>query len=199
MASSRPRSRLRRLLRAAALALAAVVGLGVLAAWLGPRLAGGPLGPLPGGRLAGPEEACPGPEAGGFGFARGVREVEVEVRPDAPRSVTTWALVEDGTLFVPADWLTPWKTWPHLALEEPRVRVRIRGTVHACCAARVKDPGAIERLRQGAGAKYGLDPAGRAAQVQVWWFRIAPCEELDLQGDEGTPSSAAWTRSPASS
>jgi len=202
MAPRRPRPRLRRAARGLALGLAALACLGLLAAWLAPRLAGGPLGPLPGGRLAGPEAACPAPAEGGFGFARGVRQVAVEVDPEDPRSVTTWALVqEDGALVVPADWLTPWKTWPHRALEDPRVRVRVEGTVHPCCATRVEAPQAVARLRRETAAKYDVDPEGRAAQVQVWWFRLAPCDGLakTLRDDEGSPFSAAWTRSPASS
>lgn len=179
------RSRLRRLVRGAVLVLAGLLGLGALAFRLAPRFAGGPLGPIPGGRLAGPEAACPDPRAGGFDFARGVREVQVEVRPEAPRSVTTWALVEDGVLHVPADWLTPWKTWPHLVVEDPRVRVRVRGTVYDCCATRVEDPAAIERLRRATSAKYDVDPESRAAQVQVWWFRIAPCEGAPAGGGRG--------------
>jgi hypothetical protein len=108
-----------------------------------------------------------------------VREVAVEVRPGRPRSVTTWALVRGGALYVPADWLTPWKTWPQMALEDPRVRVRVGGRVHPCCATRVEDPARIRALRDATAVKYDVDPEGRAARVQVWWFRIAPCGEGD--------------------
>ncbi|MDX1648683.1 MAG: hypothetical protein R3263_02405, partial [Myxococcota bacterium] len=90
-----------RLLRRVGLAAAGVAALGALAAGLAPRVAGGPLGPLPGARLAGPERPCPDPAAGGFDFARGAQTVAVEVRPDRPRSVTTWALVREGALYVP--------------------------------------------------------------------------------------------------
>lgn len=166
-----PRHRLRR----AALVLGGAAAATALAAWAAPRLAGGPLGPLPGGRLAGPEAACPAPAEGGFAAARGVRQVQLEVRPARPRSVTTWALVQGGALYVPADWLTPWKTWPQLALEDPRVRVRVAGRVHRCCASRVEDPARIRALRRATAAKYDVDPEGRAARVEVWWFRIAPC------------------------
>ncbi|MDX1649978.1 MAG: hypothetical protein R3263_09015, partial [Myxococcota bacterium] len=79
-----------------------------------------------------------------------------------------------GALYVPADWLTPWKTWPHLAMEDPRVRVRVDRRVYACHATRVRDADTIEALRQAVAAKYDVDPEGRAAQVQVWWFRLGP-------------------------
>lgn len=171
-----------RILRRVGPGLAAAAALVGLALFALPRLAGGPLGPLPGGRLAGPEAPCPDPARGGFDFARGVRQVQVEVRPGRPRSVTTWALVREGALYVPADWLTPWKTWPHLALEDPRVRVRIDGRVYACRATRVRDAEAIARLRRQAAAKYDVDPRGRAAQVQVWWFRLGPRAAAEAGG-----------------
>jgi hypothetical protein len=164
----------RRTLRLLGLAAVGTLALAVGGAAFLPRLLGGPLGPLPGGRLRGPEAPCPHPARGGFDFARGVEEVQVEVKPGRPRSVTTWALVRDGSLYVPADWLTPWKTWPHLAADDPRVRVRIQGRVYACHATRVRDADAIQALRQAAAAKYGVDPESRAAQVRVWWFRLAP-------------------------
>jgi hypothetical protein len=169
----------------AALVLVAAVGLAGLAAFVAPRLAGGPLGPLPGGRLAGPEARCPTPETGGFGFAHDVEEIEVEVRPERPRSVTTWALVREDTLYVPADWLTPWKTWPHRAVADPRVRVRVDGRVYACCATRVEDAPTIARLRDAIGTKYDVDPEGAAARVQVWWFRVAPCPGAEARRRPG--------------
>ena len=147
----------------AVLALAAVMVAGC----------GGPWGPLPGGRLAGEEAACPD---AGFAFAAEVRETAVEVRPDDPWSVTTWNVVHEGALYLSADFLpiNPVKRWPHLLVADPRVRVRVGSTVYACRATREHDLEVVRALREAAAGKYALDPDGMAAQAEVWWFRVHP-------------------------
>lgn len=127
---------------------------------------GGPLGPIPGGALSGPELACP------RAFPSDVRELQIEVRPGDPYSVTTWNVVLDGSLHVPADFLNPVKRWPHYVEADDRVRVRLGGLVYACRARRVSDPERIEVLRAAAADKYALDPEGAAASTEVWWYRI---------------------------
>ena len=130
----------------------------------------GPWGMLPGGAFRGDAAPCPDDWTR---FA-GVREVEVEVRPARPRSVTTWAVVAEGALFVPADFLTPWKRWPHQVAEDDRVRLRIGGEIFACRAERVREAERIAALRRAALRKYDVAPDGRAARTDVWWFRMGP-------------------------
>ncbi len=127
---------------------------------------GGPLGPIPGGALAGPEVACPS------SFPSDLRETEIEVRPEDPYSVTTWNVVLDGALHIPADFLNPVKRWPHFLEADDRVRLRVGSLVYACLAVRVEDPVRIDALRTAAARKYGLDPDGAAASTEVWWYRI---------------------------
>lgn len=103
-----------------------------------------------------------------------VEEWSLEVSPERPRSVTTWWVLHDGEAFVPADFLTPFKQWPHRVMAEPRVRVRLAGTIYRCRAERVHDPDTIRALRRAAAAKYELDPERLAARSEVWWFRIRP-------------------------
>jgi hypothetical protein len=131
----------------------------------------GPLGPIPGGALAGPETPCP---SDGFGFALAAREIQLEVRPDAPRSLTTWAVVDGDALHIPADFFNPGKRWPQQVDAEPRVRVRIEDRIYACAAHRVRDEPTIARLRAAAAAKYDVDPEGWASRQEVWWYRIGP-------------------------
>ena len=130
----------------------------------------GPVGPLPGGRLAGPDAACPSD----WRAHAGEGEVELELRPEAPRSVRIWNVVVAGRLFVPGDFLTPIKRWPHQVLADPRVRIRIDGRIFRCEARRVEDPTLIETLRAEAAGKYALEPDGWAARSQVWWFELVP-------------------------
>jgi hypothetical protein len=122
---------------------------------------------LPGGRLRGPSEPC----AADFSPFAAAREVEVEVRPAAPRSVTTWSVVRGGALFLPADFLTPWKRWPYHVLADPRIRVRIGGRIFECRAERAVEPAEVDALRRAAAEKYDVSPTGLASRAEVWWFR----------------------------
>jgi hypothetical protein len=88
--------------------------------------------------------------------------------------VTTWSVVWNGELFLPADFLTPWKRWPHQVLEDDRIRLRVGAEIFTCRAERVDDEALIERLRRAAAAKYDLESDGRAARAEVWWFRARP-------------------------
>lgn len=151
----------------------AALGVGALAALLiaTPGLRDGPWGMVPGGALPGADRPCA--EASWRAHAR-VEEWALEVSPERPRSVTTWWVLQDGEAFVPADFLTPFKQWPHRVMADPRVRVRLAGEVYRCRAERVRDTERIELLRRAAAAKYELDPEGWAARSEVWWFRIGP-------------------------
>lgn len=143
----------------------------VSAAWFATGLLDGPWGMLPGGRLEGPALPC---ELAPWEQLGAVREVEVEVRPTRPRSLSTWLVVLEGEPFLPADFLTPWKRWPYQVLEDDRVRLRVDGRIFECRAERVGQPELVARLRLAAGVKYDLPPDGRAARTEVWWFRVGP-------------------------
>jgi len=138
---------------------------------LAARLGGGPIGFVPGGRLSGPLAADQDPD---WSFTDAVETIQVEVDPRDPLSVTTWVFTHRGELYVAADFFNPWKRWPHLALEDPRVRLRIEGEIYERRAVRVTDPALIEELRRAIGEKYDVDPEGLAARVDVWFFRMDP-------------------------
>lgn len=157
--------------RTATLLALGLAGAAAGGAWLATALMGGPWGMVPGGRLRGPATPCNGIRWEAFAEAR---EVEVEVRPERPRSVTTWSVVHGGALYLPADFLTPWKRWPHQVEADERIRLRVGDGIFECRAERVRDEAVIEALRAAAAAKYELAPDGRAARAQVWWFRVAP-------------------------
>lgn len=149
----------------AALALASVVLLASA------RRMDGPWGMLPGGPFRGADEPC---AAATWRELAAVEELQVEVFPKRPRSVTTWGVVHQGELFVPADFLTPFKRWPHLVTRDRRIRVRVRERIFRCSAERVIDTATLGVLRHAAAEKYGLEPDGLAAKSEVWWFQVAP-------------------------
>lgn len=153
------------------LSLAAIATL-VFLAWLSTGWLDGPWGMIPGGALSGDVASCTDVDWSAYAAAG---EIEVEIQPTSPRSLTTWSVVIGGELFIPADFLTPWKRWPHEVLQNPRVRLRIGGAgVFECNAERVEDADRIQQLRLAIAEKYGLQPDGRAARIDVWWFRIVP-------------------------
>jgi len=159
---------------ATVLLFGALAGLSLL------RLHDGPLGPLPGGALvrgALVENGPPRWEAAGIG-----QTIELEVRPRAPWSITTWAVLYAGDLYVAADFLNPWKRWPDFVLQEPAVVVRAAGRRYRCSAMRIEDPALIAALRRAFAEKYALSPEGLAAHSTVWFFR------LKAQAAPGTPA-----------
>jgi hypothetical protein len=150
-----------------------------LCAWV--SACDGPVGPLPGGRLRGDESACPGD----FRAFAAEREVELEVSPETPRSVRIWNVVHGARLFVPGDFLTPMKRWPHAVVADSRVRIRIAGQLFRCTARRVEDATLIESLRREIAHKYALDPDGWAARSEVWWFELgARAEDAPVRASE---------------
>lgn len=149
-----------------AIALVSTVALRVAA-----RFSGGPLGVVPGGRLDGPLAVDQDPD---WSFTGNVRTIAVEVSPDDPLSVTTWVFTLDGALYVAADFFNPVKRWPHRALADPRVRLRIDGRIYERNAVRVHDPALIERLRRAIADKYDIADGGLASKVDVWFFRMDP-------------------------
>jgi len=164
-----------------AAALLAVLGVGIVV--VGPRLAGGPLGPLPGGRLHGRLGAGDPPPA----LAAVERTVALELTPESPYSVTTWIVPHEGRLYVPGDFLTPWKRWPQAVLGDPRVRLRLGGEIYPRRAVRVEEPQLIEALRAAFGAKYALAPDGLAARSEVWFFALGPPgPAVGASGGEGS-------------
>lgn len=159
-----------RIARALAAGAALVAALSVAALFVA-RRSDGPWGMLPGGPFRGASEPCP--DTGWTRF-EDARESELEAAPDGPRSVRTWNVVVGDRLYVPADFLTPWKRWPFDVERDPRVRLRIDGHVFACQATRVRDERTILALRSAAGRKYDIGPGDLSTRVEVFWFRMDP-------------------------
>jgi hypothetical protein len=136
----------------------------------------GPWGMIPGGAFRGTETGRPCVALVATG-ATALAEIELEVRTPTPRSMTIWNVVLDESMYVPADFLTPFKRWPHHVEADSRVRVRADGQVYRCAAVRVTDPDQIEALRRAIAAKYAIEPDGWASRAEVWWFELGPAPE----------------------
>jgi len=137
----------------------------------------GPWGMIPGGPFVTREPDRPCNELSGVQVSA-QDEIEVEVHSADPRTITTWNVLLDGTLYLPADFLTPIKRWPRQVLADPLVRVRSEAKVYRCWAIRVTDEQRIEALRRAIAAKYEIDPDGWASRATVWWFELRPVDEF---------------------
>lgn len=162
---------MRRVLRWLGLGAAALVVATCLVA-VAARWADGPLGPFPGGPLvAGELVREPAPD---WSFAKDLASIELEVSRARPRSRTVWLAVVDGVLYVPCG-LPSTKTWPHEALRDGRVVLRIDGRRYERQALREADPERLRRLGDEVARKYGVGDAEAAlAGRDVWFFRMDP-------------------------
>ena len=136
------------------------------------RFADGPLGPLPGGPMSGERAAEP---VTGWGFVVNRDTVELEVNPEAPRSITTWVVGYEGQAYIPSGFGSR-KTWPEQLAADARAVLRVDGTLYEQQAVRVADEGLLEELRGVLIRKYELDPEGNFASPETWFFRLDPRE-----------------------
>jgi hypothetical protein len=149
-------------------ALVALVCLVAVAA----RFSDGPIGPFPGGPLVAGElvhEAVPD-----WTFAKDIGSIELEVDPQSPLSRTVWLAVVGGALYVPCGFPEN-KTWPHQALRDGRVVLRIDGRRYERQALHESDPERLRLLGAEVARKYGVgDEEAAVAGRDVWFFRMDP-------------------------
>jgi hypothetical protein len=136
-----------------------IVGLLVIggAAILGARWIYGPMGPFPGPGLTGPVVEEP---VENWSFIDAVKVIQIETRPEAPYSVSTWMTrVDDGIYVFAGDDQSP---WVQNIIQDPLVRIRIEGRIHELRAVGVADLEVKHAFLEAMKAKYehdfGFDP-----------------------------------------
>ena len=98
--------------------------------------------------------------------------IAIETRPAAPHSVTAVCFTHEGALYVPAQGGAA-KSWPHYAVSDPRVRVKIGDDIYPATATRVTDSSLQPALIASAAQKYDFElPDEPGALDDVWVFRI---------------------------
>ncbi|MGE4650031.1 MAG: hypothetical protein AAEJ53_04005 [Myxococcota bacterium] len=125
----------------------------------------GPLGLLPGGKLAGESRSTP---SDWNGVAKS-GTVQLETRPEDPYSVNISYRVLDGVLYINAgDTETEWVK--NIAVN-PDVVLRLDGSLYSLRAQRVSDPAEIARFgKEWTGQSMFLrDPANFD---EVWVYRL---------------------------
>jgi hypothetical protein len=132
---------------------------------LGARLHDGPLGPLPGGRLA--SGALVTEPVVDWSFAADVAEVELQLESQS-KSRTTWILVHEGRAYIPCSTgFPPGKTWHQSALEDGRATLRIAGKRYPVTLRKADDARVLSAVREIAERKYPSRPGG-----EVWLFDV---------------------------
>jgi hypothetical protein len=142
---------------------------------LAPLVAVQPCGLLPGGRLQG--EPASNPEDD-WSFLDAEERCQIELRPADPYSVIVNCHQSGGRLYAHS-LIGGRKRWTRLALENPNVRVRLRGRVYELVATRIDD--AAERRRV-------LSPGGGEPPDGTWLFRLAPRPGVDQAPRSGSPA-----------
>jgi hypothetical protein len=145
-----------KLLKAIGIAIVCLLVIGG-AVILGARWIYGPLGPFPGPALAGNVVEEPVED---WSFIDAVEVIQVETRPDAPYSVSTWVTrVDDGIYVFAGDDESP---WVQNLIQDPVVRIRIEGRIHELRAVGVADLQVKRVFLEAMKAKYehdfGFDP-----------------------------------------
>jgi hypothetical protein len=136
------------------------------------RFHDGPLGPFPGGELEGGELVHE--PILDWRFAADFPEIELQL-VDPPRSRTTWVLVREDQLYVPCAWPESFlKQWPHQALRDGRVVLRIAGKRYERQAVRVTDPEVHAELTALGARKYDYERPDVPDPEGLWFFRMDP-------------------------
>jgi len=103
---------------------------------------GGPVGTFPGGALSGP--VAPVPE--GVDFARDAGTVQLESNPADPYSVNVACTVVGEGLYVTAGGNRA--TWVDHLEADPRVRLRVKGTLYELRAERVTEAAEMDAFAE---------------------------------------------------
>jgi len=110
-----------------------------------------------------------------WGFILDRDTVELEVNPEAPRSITTWVVGYQGQPYLPSGFGSR-KTWPGQLAADSRAVLRVDGKLYEQQAVRVTDHALLEELRGVLIRKYDLDPEGNFSSSDTWFFRLDPRE-----------------------
>jgi hypothetical protein len=124
------------------------------------------VGPFGGGPLSGT------PGAGQPDWSAVGDTIDFQIDPARPWTVRTYAIPLDGELYVPS-FLGPYRTWPRVALRDPRVVVRLGRSLYERRLIRVDDPARRARLAQAMGERFGYAPEGIPSHASTWYFHMA--------------------------
>jgi len=129
-----------------------------------------PIGPIPGGRLAG--VVVPG-DIQDWSFTEAFETYALETRPSQPYSVTTWGVASGENFYVPTRDPKE-KAWVQYVLSDERVRLQVGERVYERRAVRVTDPAEFKRIIPRLAEKYEIESRSDEELRDVWLFRLDP-------------------------
>jgi len=112
---------------------------------------GGPVGPMPGFALDGPPAMQP---VRNFLFARYLDELAIEIRPEAPYSVTVGFVERAGRIYVSGP---SWSFWVRGLENHPDARIYLAAEIYDVTAVQVTDAAELEQVED-CGVVFRLDP-----------------------------------------
>jgi len=150
--------------------IAAVLVALIALVFFGARFHDGPLGPIPGGALAGGELVAE--PVADWSFAKDTGEIQLQLESQT-RSRTVWFFVLDGKAYVPCSLdFPPGKNWHHEAVKDGRATLRIDGKRYPVTLTKLEDSAAQgmgEAARAELSRKYGELPSGENG---AWLFEV---------------------------
>ena len=168
-----------RIVGGAALLFVLVVGGVFLAA----RMSDGPLGGALAIVAAGPFESGElhrGAEPD-WSFLRDYSTVEFQLL-DPPRSRTTWIMEHDNRIFIVSGYMNTWygkiwKHWPAEVEEDPRIILRVDGTLYPRRMVRIMEGDVLRPVLDELARKYvgGAEiPVSEVTSGNIWMFELVP-------------------------
>ena len=162
-----------------ALGLVGALVLLIGAVAVGARFSDGPIAIMAGGPFSS-GELVTGPEPD-WSFAHDIQEVEFQL-VDPPRSRTTWILEHEGRVYIPSGYMTTswgklWKQWPHEALKDGRMILRIGDKLYERQLVRIEESSQVAPLLAELSRKYmgGAElPSDAVTSGYLWLFELAP-------------------------
>lgn len=159
-----------------------LVALGVGVLLIGARFADGPVAIIAGGPFKS-GEVVTGTEPD-WSFVHDISEVEFQLL-DPERSRTTWIVEHEGKAYIPSGYMTTWwgkiwKHWPHEALEDGRILLRVNGKIYERSLVRVETGPAIGPIVAELSRKYAggeAIPVEAVSSGYLWIFELAPRSE----------------------
>ena len=127
---------------------------------------GGPFLLLPGGELSGETAAAPDD----WSLLRETKTVQLETNPADPYSVNIWAIGMGDVAYVHAG--TSRSTWVEHMEVDPKVRMRVEGTIYELAASRVEGQEEFDRFADAYEEKYGRRPRNEDVG-EAYLFRLA--------------------------
>ena len=127
-----------------------------------------PMGPMPGGKLAG--KVQPVPE--NWEIVRDIEIIQLETRPEDPYSLNLWGVAVDSNFYI-ASGKGHDSSWVEHLSRNPNVRLRIAENIYELKAIRVKNKAELEGISKRYTEKYEFDQEDDRPE-EAWIYRLDP-------------------------